>query len=274
MSVEAAERRLGNRIIEEFMLKANEVIAEHFFWMDIPFVYRVHDKPSLEKMEEFKSFIATFGYTLKGNPASIHTKSLNEIIQLSTGKPEEHIISTVMLRSMRKAIYDTECSGHFGLGVKYYCHFTSPIRRYPDLIIHRIIKEAIKELPNEKRRAALKTKTEAAALNSSEKERVSEEVEREVEKLKKAEYMSYHIGEEFDGLVSGVVQSGFFVELSNTVEGMVRADLLKDDYYRYEPEKYRLIGDRTRKIYAIGDRVRIKVLQADVKTREIDFDLV
>ncbi len=273
ISVEISERRSANRLIEEFMLKANEVIAEVFFWMEVPFVYRVHEKPSAERMAEFQKFIMNFGYHLKGNPETIHTKALNEIIKQVIGKPEEHVISIVMLRSMKKAIYSTDCGGHFGLGVKYYCHFTSPIRRYPDLIIHRIIKETLSSGMNEKRVKEVKTKTELAARLASDKEKIAEELEREVEKMKKAEYMSYHIGEIYSGIISGVVQSGFFVELSNTIEGMVRADSIMDDYYRFEAEKYRLVGDRTKKTYGIGDKVKIKVLRVDLENREIDFEL-
>jgi len=274
VDVEIAERRIGNRIIEEFMLKANEVIAEHFFWMDVPFVYRVHGKPDPSKIVEFGKFVANFGYKLKGSTENIHVRALNDILAQVAEKPEEHIINTIMLRAMKKAVYSTECEGHFGLGVKYYCHFTSPIRRYPDLIIHRIIKEALKSVIGGPRAKKLRNRTEAAAERSSERERVSEEIEREVEKLKKAEYMSYHLGEKYDGVISGVVQSGFFVEIENTIEGMVRADLLTDDFYRFEPSKYRLIGDRTRKTYTIGDKVSIKVIGADTKTREIDFELL
>lgn len=271
ISVETAERRVANKIIEEFMLIANETVAEHFFWLDVPFVYRVHEAPSMEKIEEFKKFIRSFGLMLKGNPEKIHPKALNEIIKKVEGKPEEHVVNTVMLRSMKKAFYDVECQGHFGLGVKYYCHFTSPIRRYPDLIIHRIIKEALKESLDEKRRKSLKKKTMAAADTASKTEREAQDLEREVEKLKKAEYMSYHVGEEFDGIISGVTGFGFFVEIENTIEGLVRMDYLNDDFYDYEPEKYRMIGRRTNHIYALGNQVRIKVHSVSLQDREINF---
>lgn len=270
-SVETAERRVANRIIEEFMLIANETVAEHFYWMEVPFVYRVHESPSLEKIEEFKRFISSFGLILKGNPDNIHPKALNEIIKKVEGKPEEHVVNTVMLRSMKKAFYGIECEGHFGLGVKYYSHFTSPIRRYPDLIIHRIIKEAIHGKLDAKRIKSLKKKTEKAADISSGTERQAQELEREVEKLKKAEYMSYHVGEIYDGIVSGVANFGFFVEIENTIEGMVRVDYLNDDYYDYEASKYRLIGRRTNKIYGLGDKVTIKVHSVDLQNREINF---
>lgn len=272
-SVETAERRVANRIIEEFMLIANETIAEHFYWMEVPFVYRVHESPSLEKIEEFKRFIRSFGLMLKGNPEHIHPKALNEIINSVEGKPEEHVVNTVMLRSMKKAFYGTECEGHFGLGVKYYCHFTSPIRRYPDLIIHRIIKEAIHGKLDAKRIKSLKKRTEKAADTSSATERQALELEREVEKLKKAEYMTYHVGEIYDGIISGVANFGFFVEIENTIEGMVRVDYLSDDYYDYEATKYRLIGRRTNKIYALGDKVTIKVHSVELQDREINFTI-
>lgn len=274
ISVETAERRVANRIIEEFMLVANETIAEHFYWMETPFVYRVHEAPSLEKIEEFKRFIVSFGLNLKGNPEKIHPKALNEIIKSVEGKPEEHVVNTVMLRSMKKAFYGTECAGHFGLGVKYYCHFTSPIRRYPDLMIHRIIKESLHGKLDIKRAKVLKRRTDRAAEISSGTERQAQELEREVEKLKKAEYMTYHVGETYDGIINGVASFGFFVEIENTIEGMVRVDYLNDDYYDYEATKYRLIGRRTNKIYALGDKVTIKVHSVELQEREINFTVV
>lgn len=274
ISVETAERRVANRIIEEFMLIANETIAEHFYWMEVPFVYRVHESPSFEKIEEFKRFIRSFGLVLKGNTENIHPKALNEIIKSVEGKPEEHVVNTVMLRSMKKAFYGTECEGHFGLGVKYYCHFTSPIRRYPDLIIHRIIKESIQGKLDVKRSRVLKRRTDRAAEISSATERQAQELEREVEKLKKAEYMTYHVGETYDGIINGVASFGFFVEIENTIEGMVRVDYLNDDYYDYEAPMYRLIGRRTNKIYALGDKVTIKVHSVDLQEREINFTVV
>ena len=273
ISVETAERRVANRIIEEFMLIANETVAEHFYWMEVPFVYRIHESPSPEKIEEFKRFIRSFGLILKGNPDSIHPKALNEIIKNVEGKPEEHVVNTVMLRSMKKAFYGTECAGHFGLGVKYYCHFTSPIRRYPDLIIHRIIKESIHGELDIKRIRSLKRRTDRAAEISSATERQAQELEREVEKLKKAEYMTYHVGEIHDGIISGVASFGFFVEIENTIEGMVRVDYLNDDYYDYEASMYRLIGRRTNHIYALGDKIKIKVHSVDLQNREINFTI-
>lgn len=273
VSVETAERRVANRIIEEFMLIANETVAEHYYWMEVPFVYRVHESPSLEKIEEFKRFIRSFGLVLKGNPDNIHPRALNEIIKSVEGKPEEHVVNTVMLRSMKKAFYGTECEGHFGLGVKYYCHFTSPIRRYPDLIIHRIIKESIQGKLDVKRIKSLKRKTDRAAEISSATERQAQELEREVEKLKKAEYMTYHVGEIYEGIINGVASFGFFVEIENTIEGLVRVDYLNDDYYDYEAPMYRLIGRRTNKIFSLGDKVTIKVHSVDLQEREINFTI-
>jgi len=273
ISVETAERRVANRIIEEFMLIANETIAEHFYWMEIPFVYRVHEQPSPEKIEEFKRFIRSFGLNLKGSSDNIHPKALNEILKNVEGKPEEHVVNTVMLRSMKKAFYGTECTGHFGLGVKYYCHFTSPIRRYPDLIIHRIIKEVIRGELDVKRIRSLKRRTGRAAEISSATERQAQELEREVEKLKKAEYMTYHVGEIYDGIISGVTGFGLFVAIENTIEGLVRIDYLNDDYYDYEASMYRLIGRRTNHIYALGDKVKVKVHSVDLQEREINFTI-
>ena len=274
VSVITAERRVANRMIEEFMLVANETIAEHFYHMGLPFVFRVHEKPSFEKIEELKLFLSSLGLTLKGNSDNIHPRALNDILTEVQDTNSEHVVNTVVLRSMRKAFYGTQCLGHFGLGVNYYCHFTAPIRRYPDLIIHRIIKETLKGKVHGNRIRSLERITEEAADIASKTERVAEELEREVEKLKKAEYMSYHIGEEFDGIISGVQNFGFFVVIDNTIEGLVRVDTLNDDYYIYEQDKYRLIGEMTRKTYRIGDSVRIRVESVDIQSREIEFVLV
>ena len=274
IAVEIAERRTANRMIEEFMLLANETVAEHFFQKQTPFVYRVHEQPFADKIEEFRGFLQNMGLTLSGKSENIHPKHLNEILEQVAGTQAETVINTVMLRSMKKAAYDTKCLGHFGLGVIYYCHFTSPIRRYPDLMIHRIIKESMRGSIGEERRAALKQRTEDTASVSSAAERKAEELEREVEKLKKAQYMEGQIGEEFNGIISGVAPTGFFVQLSNTIEGMVRADTLTDDFYVYEAEKYRLIGRRHRITYTLGKEVRVRVVSVDLYAREIRFELV
>lgn len=274
VEIAAADRRIANRIIEEFMLLANETVAEHFFWMSVPFVYRVHEKPSLEKMEELKSFLGGMGITLKGNTADMHPSALNKILETIKDKSYEGVINTIMLRSMQKATYETQCEGHFGLALKYYCHFTSPIRRYPDLMIHRIIKKAIKGKLGEGDIKYYSDKCSKAAEHSSATERQAIDLEREVVKMKMAEYMAYHIGEEYEGVISGVTNFGIYVELQNCIEGMVRLEYINDDYYEYEPTKYRVIGRRTNKIYALGDKVRIKVLDANAANREIDFKLI
>ena len=268
-----AERRIANGVIEEFMLVANETVAERFFWLEAPFVYRVHEKPSLERMEEFKAFIKNFGLILKGNTENMHPRVLGEILSQTEGKPYESVVNTIMLRSMKKAFYSAVCDGHFGLGLKYYCHFTSPIRRYPDLIIHRIIKETLKEPLSDKRKKALKKKVETAAETASATERQALELEREVEKMKKTEYMADHIGEEFVGVISGVTAFGLYVELPNTIEGMVRLDMIDYDDYDFDSQNYRVIGRITKKVFALGDEVKVIVKSANIAERQIDFQL-
>ncbi len=267
-------RRTANRLIEEFMLIANQTIAEHFYWMELPFVYRVHEKPDVEKIMELKTFLAGFGISLAGNPDNIHPKMLGEILTRIEGEPYENIVGSVMLRSMKKAFYSTDCEGHFGLAFKYYCHFTSPIRRYPDLMIHRIIKSSINGKLDEKLSDRFKAASEIAAETASQTERKAQEMEREVEKMKKAQYMQNHVGEFYEGVISGVTNFGLYVELPNTIEGMIRLDSLKDDFYDYEEGKYRVIGRQTRKIYGLGDPVKIVVLGASPEERTIDFAMV
>ncbi|MBQ8591114.1 MAG: ribonuclease R [Firmicutes bacterium] len=268
-----AERRIANKIIEDFMLAANETVAEHFYWMGVPFVYRVHDKPQADRISELKRFLGRFGLTLKGSADSIHPKALNELLKQAEELEEQHVINTVTLRSMQKAVYGPECLGHFGLGMKYYCHFTSPIRRYPDLMIHRIIKESLHGQLTAERMDQLAKLVEEASTQSSLTERQAQEMEREAEKMKMTEYMAQYIGELFDGIISSVTNFGFFVQLENTVEGLVRAADLTDDYYIFEPEKYRLIGEMSRNVYGLGDRITIRVVRANVASREIDFEL-
>ena len=274
VSVEVAERRTANRVIEEFMLIANETIAEHYNKMKVPFVYRIHENPDPDRMEEFRGFLQSMGLSLPGKAGAVQPKALNAILAQVAGTQAETVINTVMLRSMKKAAYNPECLGHFGLGAEYYCHFTSPIRRYPDQMIHRIIKDSIKGTIDESRRKTLKLKTEETAVASSIAERKAEELEREVEKLKKAEYMESRIDEEFDGIISGIISGGFFVQLANTIEGMVRLDSLTDDHYVYEPEKYRMIGKKNKKIYGLGKAVRVRVASVDTTAREIRFELI
>ena len=279
VDIRPAERRVANRIIEEFMLTANQIVAEHHYWMDVPFAYRVHERPDQDRMESFKAFAGTLGYSLRGSCDNIHPAALRDILIQAEGSDTEGIINRIMLRSMKKADYQPVCEGHFGLGFKYYCHFTSPIRRYPDLFIHRIIKEIIHGEPgsltvSEKRREELAAKAERACDVSSAQERNAVDAERTIEKKKKAQYMSARIGEQYDGIISGVLNSGFFVELPDTVEGYVSAESLTDDYYSLDADNYRMIGEHTHNVYRVGARVRVQVARVDIITDEIDFIVV
>lgn len=271
VEIREAERRIANSIIEEFMLITNETIATHFSHLELPFIFRTHEKPASDKIAEFKKFLTGIGLVMKGNADSVHPKALNEILTQVQGSTKEKVVNTVMLRSMKKASYGVECLGHFGLGLEYYCHFTAPIRRYADLYIHRVIKEFLDEKIYGKRIDILKEKAQTAADNSSVMERKAEELEREVERLKKVEYMSSRIGDNYDGIISGIASFGFFVELENTVEGLVRIDSIYDDYYIYEPDAYRFIGENTKKVYSLGKTVNITVDSVDVIAKEINF---
>lgn len=268
------ERRISNRIIEEFMLISNETIAEHYFWLGLPFVYRVHETPSAEKMEQLSKFVTTFGYTIKGDLEDVHPKALQAIVENIKGKREEEAISTILLRSLKQARYEPTCLGHFGLAAKYYCHFTSPIRRYPDLQIHRIIKEQLNNKINQKRQDQLSNIVEYASTQSSERERAAELAERDVHDYYKACYMADKVGQEFEGTISSVTNFGMFVELENTIEGLVRLANMADDYYIYDDMTYTIIGERTKKTFRIGDPVRIRVDRVNVDFREIDFELL
>lgn len=267
------ERAIANRIIEEFMLVCNETIAEHMFWANVPFVYRTHEEPDEEKLMVFNEFVHNLGYVIKWSK-DIHPKALQEVVEKVKGHKEETVVSTLLLRSLKQARYTPESMGHFGLAARYYCHFTSPIRRYPDLIIHRIIKEYIKGQLDDKRIKKLTTEVEYAAKQSSETERIAEEAEREVDDLKKAEYMSERIGQEFEGIISSVTNFGMFVELPNTIEGLVHISTINDDYYIYDEKHLSLIGERTKHIYKLGDEVKIKVSKVDTFAHEIFFELV
>lgn len=272
VEIKKEERRIANRIIEEFMLVCNETIAEEFFWAEIPFLYRVHDEPSEEKMESFSKLIHNFGYKLKGQ--EIHPKELQRLIEEIKGTKEETLISTLMLRSLKKAMYSSEPGIHFGLAAKYYSHFTAPIRRYPDLVIHRIIKTYLKGKLNSKYIKSLEVRLPEIADHTSMTERRAEEAEREVEDMKKAQYMTRYIGEEFEGIISSLTHFGMFVQLENTIEGLVRFSSMLDDYYYFDEEKYHIIGERTNRIYRLGDEVKVRVIDADVVRRNIDFELV
>lgn len=274
VDIKPVERGISNRMIEEFMLVCNETIAEYMYWQELPFMYRVHEDPDIEKMLDFNEFIHNFGYHLKGIGEGIHPKVLQELLENVKGKPEEGIISAVMLRSLQKARYSHENLGHFGLATKNYCHFTAPIRRYPDLMIHRIIKESIHGKLNKKRIKELEEILPGMAEHCSKRERVADEAERETDDLKKVEFMLDKLGEEFDGIISGVTNYGIYVQLSNTVEGLVRISTIEDDYYVYNEKHYCLIGERTRRILRLGDSVRVKVAKVDLIMRNIDFVLV
>lgn len=267
------ERNVATKIIEDFMLAANETVAEDFFWRQLPFVYRTHDKPDGEKIQKLSTFINNFGYAIHIGQEEIHPKELQKLLEKIEGSPEEILISRLTLRSMKQAKYSPECSGHFGLASSYYCHFTSPIRRYPDLQIHRIIKETLRGRMNDSRIGHYEKILPEVAKHSSETERRADEAERETEKMKKAEYMSRHIGEEFEGVVSGVTAWGMYVELPNTVEGLVHVTALTDDYYVYSGETYELIGEATNRRYKLGQKVRVVVAAADTRLRTVDFEL-
>ncbi len=267
------ERSKANRLIEDFMLVANETIAEDFFWRESPFVYRTHEEPDPEKIEKLGIFINNFGYSIKIGQDEIHPKELQKLIKKIEGTDEEMMISRLTLRSMKQARYTTGCEGHFGLATKYYCHFTSPIRRYPDLQIHRIIKESLKNSLPAKRTAHYEKILPEIALSSSQLERRADEAEREVEKMKKAEYMAQFVGQIMEGHISGISTWGMYVELPNTCEGMIRVTSLKDDYYFYDEEHYMMVGEHTKKCFKLGEKARIRVVGVDKLTRTIDFEL-
>jgi len=269
------KRTIAEQIIEEFMLAANETVAEHFYWLNLPFVFRVHEEPKAEKIFNFIEFISNFGYVVRGNVNKIHPRALQQILEEIKESPEENVISTVMLRSMKQAKYSHESLGHFGLAAEYYTHFTSPIRRYPDLMIHRIMREYLTNNGLTKTKEEhFKKITPEIAEHSSLRERIADEAERETEELKKAEYMQQFIGQEFDGIISSVTSFGMFVALDNTVEGMVHVSYLYDDYYYFHEKQYALIGEHTGKVYRIGDEVRVRVLSVNIDEHNIDFELV
>ncbi|MCQ4922865.1 ribonuclease R [Tissierella carlieri] len=273
IEIRKEERRIANRLIEEFMLVCNETVAERFFWSQTPFLYRIHEEPSAEKIATFSKLIHNFGYTLKGQQ-EVHPKELQLLTKEIRGKKEETLISTLMLRSLKKAIYSNEPGIHFGLAAQYYSHFTAPIRRYPDLVIHRIIKAYLNGKLSDQVQGKLEANLPEIAEHTSMTERRAEEAEREVEDMKKAQYMTKHIGEEFEGIVSSLTNFGMFVQLENTIEGLVHFNNMLDDYYHFDEEKYYIIGERTNKIYRLGDIVKIRVIDADVMRRNIDFELL
>lgn len=267
------QRGVSDKIIEEFMLKANETVAEHFKWLDLPFIYRIHEYPKEKKLTQFQSIIKPLGYTIKGSLEHIYPKELSKIIEMSKGTDEHTIISTLLLRCMQKARYDEQCLGHYGLASDYYTHFTSPIRRYPDLLVHRLIRNYIFNERFDKAEH-FSNVIPVLAEQSSNMERRAIDIEREVEDMKMAEYMSHHIGEVFEGMISSVTNFGFFVELPNTIEGLVHISDLLDDYYVYDEKTLMLIGERTKKQFKISDKVKVKVVSCNIKEKTIDFELV
>ena len=270
------ESTFAHEIIEQFMLTANETVAEKFFWLDAPFIYRVHEEPDLEKVQELNKFLFNFGLKIKANKDNIYPKEFSKVLDEIKGKEEEKVISNLILRTLKVARYESENKGHFGIASKYYCHFTSPIRRYPDLFIHRIISKYLEENydVNDKVIEKYFQQAEDRAKQSSEREKIATQVEREAEDIKKAEYMESKIGEEYEGIVSSITSFGMFVELENTVEGLIRFEKLGDEYFIYDEDRKRLIGERTNTTYKIGDKVNIRVVAANKLLRQIDFEIL
>ncbi len=268
--VKRYQTTIANRIIEEFMLACNETVAEHFHWADVPFVYRVHEEPDSEKIMAFAEFSSNLGYHLKGIN-KIHPRALQDILDKAKGTKQEIIISKVMLRSLAKARYSHQNLGHFGLAAQFYCHFTSPIRRYPDLIIHRLMKESLNGTLKGQREQDLILRLPETARLCSERERAADEAERETEDLKKVEFMKERVGETFDGIISNVTSFGMFVELENTIEGLVKVSNMEDDYYVFDDKHYCLLGERTKKCFSIGEELRVRLVRADIASRQLDF---
>ena len=267
------DRNVATKLIEDFMLAANETVAAEYYWRELPFVYRTHEQPDSEKIQKLSTFINNFGYSLHIGSDEVHPKELQKLLEKIDGTSEEPLISRLTLRSMKQARYTVENTGHFGLAADCYCHFTSPIRRYPDLQIHRIIKDSLRGRLGEKRIGHYMQILPEVAKHASEMERRADEAERETIKLKKVQYMENHIGETFAGVISGVAEYGFFVELENTVEGLVRVTSLTDDFYQYYEETYELVGEATNRRFKLGQQVRVTVDNCDRIMRTIDFTL-
>ena len=276
IDIKKYEIYFANEIIEQFMLTANEIVAEKFYWLEAPFIYRVHETPDIEKINTLNKFLFNFGYKIKGNKEKIYPKAFAEILEKIKGKEEEKVVSNLILRTLKVARYESENKGHFGIASKYYCHFTSPIRRYPDLFIHRIISRYIEinyTLTEKELEKYVEQATKYAQI-SSEREKIAQKVEREAVEIKKAEYMQNKIGNEYQGIVSGITAFGMFVELENTVEGLIKFEDLGNEYFIYNDENKTLIGEHTKKVYKIGDKVKIKVIYADKQLRRINFKLI
>lgn len=273
IDVQKYETAFANEIIEQFMLTANEAIAEKFYWLKAPFIYRIHEEPDIEKVAELNKLLFNFGYKIHIKEGKIYPAEFAKILKEVEGKPEEKIVSNMILRTLKVAVYDSENKGHFGIASKYYCHFTSPIRRYPDLFIHRIISKYLKNnytLPEEQVEFYSKI-AENDAKQSSDREKIATQVERDSIDIKKAEYMSKKIGEKYEGIISGVTQFGVFVELENTVEGLIRFENLGDEYYEYDPDHKILIGERSKETFKIGDKIKIEVIDANKQEKRIAF---
>lgn len=273
IDVRLEERRIGNKIIEEFMLITNEVIAEQFYWLSLPFVYRVHEYPDVEKLKKLTPILEMYNHRLKIDE-DVHPKQLQELLDKLKGQKEEEVISTLLLRSLKKARYSNICMGHFSLSLKYYCHFTSPIRRYPDLQIHRIIKEFLDGRVDEKRSRYLEGVVAKSSEQSSIMEQLADDVERQVDDLRKAQYMQKFVGDKFDGVISSVTGFGIFIRLENTVEGLARFADMTDDRYDFDEINMRVTGRFSGKKYFIGDKVRVKVTRTSEEFREVDFEIV
>ena len=276
IDVHPYELYFSNEIIEQFMLTANETVAEKFYWLNSPFIYRVHEEPDIDKVKDLNKFLYNFNLKIKFANEKVYPKEFAKILDEIKGKEEERVISTFILRTLKVARYEAENKGHFGIASKYYCHFTSPIRRYPDLFIHRIISHYLEEDYNvdEEYVEEYRKKAEDRANASSEREKIATKVERDSEDLKKAEFMESKIGEEYEGIVSSITQFGMFVELKNTVEGLIRFENLGNEYFIYDEDRKRLIGEKTNKVYKIGDKVKIRVISANKMLRQVDFEIV
>ena len=270
------ETSFANEIIEQFMLKANETIAEKFFWLDAPFIYRVHEEPDIDKVKELNKFLYNFGLKVKIVNEKVYPTEFAKILEEVKQKDEEKVVSNLILRTLKVARYESENQGHFGIASKYYCHFTSPIRRYPDLFIHRIISNYLENKYNvsDEFKNEYKAKAEQRATSSSDREKIATKVERESEDIKKAEYMENKVGEEYEGIVSSITQFGMFVELDNTVEGLIRFEHLGNEYFIYDENRKILIGEKSKKTYKIGDKVKIRVISASKLLRQIDFEII
>jgi ribonuclease R len=269
------DRTIAEKLIEDFMIRTNEIVAEEMYHREVPFIYRVHEEPATDEIEELNSFLHNLGYHVEGLEGDIHPMSLKKVLDKVAGEPEERVVNTVLLRTMQKAHYHPDNIGHFGLASRCYSHFTSPIRRYPDLMIHRIIKEVINNgILAEERREELEDELYTLADHCSIQERKAMDAERESKDLKKVEFMKDQIGEEYEGVISGVMSFGFFVELDNTIEGLVHVSTLVDDYYHYHEDKQAIIGERTAKIYRLGDEVEVEVSKVNVDEQQVDFELI